>query len=71
MIPMSTPGWLDELPESMTEAEYRALPEEISRNVEVVFGHVIKRESPVPRHNRITRRLSFAQSQRERPLARV
>jgi Uma2 family endonuclease len=60
MIPMSRSGWLDELPESMTEAEYQALPEEISRTVEVVFGHVIKCESPVPRHNRIARRLSFA-----------
>jgi Uma2 family endonuclease len=60
MIPMSRSGWLDELPQSMTEADYEALPEEISRTVEVVFGHVIKCESPVPRHNRIARRLSFA-----------
>jgi hypothetical protein len=40
MIPMSGSGWLDELPEVMTEAEYRTLPEEISRTVEVVFGRV-------------------------------
>jgi Uma2 family endonuclease len=60
MIPMSRPGWLDELPESMTEAEYRELPEDMSRTIEVVNGHVIKCESPAPRHNRIARRLSFA-----------
>ncbi len=57
---MSNPRWLDELPENMTEAEYHALAEEISRSVEIVHGHVIKRESPLPAHNRIARRLSFA-----------
>lgn len=44
----------------MTEAEYRALSEDISRSIEIVHGHVIKRESPVPLHNRIARRLSLA-----------
>jgi len=44
----------------MTEADYRVLPEEISRFVEVVHGHVIKCEPPVPPHNRIARHLSFA-----------
>lgn len=60
MIPMSSPWWFDELPESMTEAEYRGLSEEISRTVEIVHGHVIKCESPTPQHNLIARRLSFA-----------
>jgi Uma2 family endonuclease len=60
MIPMSRPRWFDELPESMTEAEYRDLPEEVARTIEIVYGHVIKSESPVPRHNRIARRLSYA-----------
>lgn len=60
MIPMRSPGWLEELPESVTEAEYRELGEDISRTIEVVNGHVIKCESPAPRHNRIARRLSFA-----------
>ena len=60
MIPMSRPGWFDELPESMTEAEYRDLPEDIARTVEVVYGHVIKCESPTPRHNRIARRMANA-----------
>jgi Uma2 family endonuclease len=60
MIPMSSPWWFDELPEFMTEADYRELSEEISRTVEIVHGHVIKCESPTPQHNLIARRLSFA-----------
>jgi Uma2 family endonuclease len=60
MIPMSSPGWFDGFPEYMTEAEYHDLSEEISRTIEIVHGHVIKCESPTPRHNRIARRLSFA-----------
>jgi Uma2 family endonuclease len=60
MLNMSRPGWLDALPENMTEADYRALPEEISRAIEIVHGHVIRCESPVTRHNRIARRLSRA-----------
>jgi Uma2 family endonuclease len=60
MIPMSRPGWFDDLPDYLTEAEYRDLPEDIARSIEVVHGHVIRCESPVPRHNRIARRLSFA-----------
>ena len=60
MMPVSSPGWFNDLPEYMTEAEYRDLSEEISRAIEIVHGHVIRCESPVPRHNRIARRLSFA-----------
>ncbi|MFI6504269.1 Uma2 family endonuclease [Nonomuraea typhae] len=57
---MATPYWLDALPAEMTESEYRALPEDISRTIEVVHGHVIKCESPTPEHNRIARRLASA-----------
>jgi len=64
---MSSPWWFDELPEFMTEADYRALSEEISRTVEIVHGHVIKCESLTPRHNRIARRLSFALEQSRSP----
>lgn len=60
MIPMSSPGWFDDLPEYMTEAEYRDLSEKVSRTIEIVHGHVIRCESPTPRHNRIARRLSVA-----------
>jgi hypothetical protein len=31
----------------MTEADYRALAEDISRSAEIVHGHIIKRESAV------------------------
>ena len=57
---MSRPGWFDDLPDYLSEAEYRDLPEDIARTIEIVHGHVIRCESPVPRHNRIARRLSFA-----------
>jgi Uma2 family endonuclease len=60
MMPMSSPGWFDDLPEYLTEVDYRDLPEEISRTVEIVHGHIIKCESPTPRHNRIARRLANA-----------
>lgn len=59
-MPMRGPLWFDDFPENVTEAEYRALPEEMSRAIEIVHGHVIKCESPSPRHNRIARRLANA-----------
>ena len=60
MMPMPSQEWYDELPEFITQEQYHALNEEISRTIEVVFGHVIKCESPTPRHNRIARRLANA-----------
>jgi Uma2 family endonuclease len=60
MMPMSRPGWYDDYPEYMTEAEYHELAEEVSRTIEIVHGHVIRCESPTPQHNLIARRLSFA-----------
>jgi Uma2 family endonuclease len=60
MMPMKGPGWFEDFPVFVTEAEYRDLPEEISRTIEIVHGHVIRCESPVPRHNRVARRLANA-----------
>ena len=60
MIPMNSPWWLEELPEYLTEAQYRDLAEEVSRTIEIVHGHVIRCESPGPQHNLVARRLSFA-----------
>jgi Uma2 family endonuclease len=60
MIPMSGPRWFDDFPEYLTEADYRALSEDISRTIEIVHGHIIKCESPTPRHNRVARRLANA-----------
>ena len=71
MMPMSSPWWFDELPEYMTEAEYRDLSEEISRTIEIVHGHVIKCESPTPRHNRIARRLANALEAARSPATRA
>ena len=42
MMPMSGPRWLDDFPEYLTEADYRDLPEEFSRTIEIVHGQVIK-----------------------------
>lgn len=60
MIPMSGPRWFDDFPEYLTEADYRDLSEDISRTIEIVHGHIIKCESPTPRHNRVARRLANA-----------
>lgn len=46
------------LPHTMSEAEYAALSEELSRQIEVVHGYVIVCESPTPRHQRVSRRLA-------------
>lgn len=48
----------DHLPHEMTEEQYRRLPEGVAREIEVVHGHVIVCESPVPEHNRVARRLA-------------
>ena len=53
---MSTPACFEEFPEVMTEEEYPALPEDVARMIEIVHGHIIRCESPVPMHNRIARR---------------
>ncbi|MDX6431132.1 MAG: hypothetical protein QOE54_3498 [Streptosporangiaceae bacterium] len=43
---MNTPAWYDDLPQAMSEAEYKALPEEVARTIEVVHGDVIRCQSP-------------------------
>ncbi|MGV9541706.1 hypothetical protein [Nocardia beijingensis] len=48
----------DHLPHDLTEEQYRPLPETAAREIEVVHGHVIIRESPMPEHNRVARRLA-------------
>ena len=55
---MTVPGWLEDLPEVMTEEEYEALSEEACRMIEVVNGHVIRCQSASREHNRIARRLA-------------
>jgi Uma2 family endonuclease len=60
MMPVNSPEWFDDFPVFVTEAEYRELDEKIARTIEIVHGHVIRCESPAPRHNRIARRLANA-----------
>jgi hypothetical protein len=63
-MPMSGPWWFDELPEYMTEAEYRDLSEEISRTIEIVHGHIIRCESPTSQTS-----ASFTLTRRPAPTA--
>lgn len=48
------------LPNTMSEAEYAALPETVASEIEVVHGYVIVCESPTPRHQKVARRLATA-----------
>jgi Uma2 family endonuclease len=57
---VTTSDWHDAYPEVISEEEYEALPESVSRAIEVVYGRVIRCESPSPEHNRIARRLANA-----------
>lgn len=65
---MTTSEWYDVYPETITEAEYEALPENVSRTIEVVYGRIIRCESPAPEHNRIARRLANAIEAARSPL---
>jgi Uma2 family endonuclease len=46
------------LPHTMSEAEYAALPEDLSRQIDVVHGYVIVCESRTPQHQRVSRHLA-------------
>jgi len=48
------------LPNTMSEADYAALPEGVARRIEVVHGYVIVCESPTPQHQQVARRLATA-----------
>jgi Uma2 family endonuclease len=58
---MTCPTWVTD-PSSLliTEEEYEALPAEAAKNIEVVHGRVIFRESPTPEHQRVSRNLTMA-----------
>ena len=61
------------LPNTMSEAEYAALPEGVARRIEVVHGYVIVCESPTPQHQQVARRLAtaFETSRPKEPCTRV
>lgn len=61
------------LPNTMSEADYAALPESVARRIEVVHGYVIVCESPTPQHQQVSRRLATAleTSRPKEPCTRV
>jgi Putative restriction endonuclease len=61
------------LPNTMSEAEYAALPEGVARRIEVVHGYVIVCESLTPQHQQVARRLAtaFETSRPKEPCTRV
>jgi Uma2 family endonuclease len=61
------------LPNTMSEAEYEALPAGVARRIEVVHGNVIVCESPTPQHQQVARRLAntFETARPKEPCTRV
>jgi Uma2 family endonuclease len=61
------------LPNTMSEAEYVALPESLASQIEVVHGYVIVCESPTPQHQQVARRLAnaFESARPKEPCTRV
>jgi Uma2 family endonuclease len=58
---MSSPAdWYRWLPEQITAEEYAALPEDFSRSIEVIDGHIVKCESASRVHNRVAFNLTAA-----------
>ncbi|MBB4910265.1 Uma2 family endonuclease [Actinophytocola algeriensis] len=54
------PDWMVRSGEGLTVADYEALPEEVSRQIEILDGTVKVSPSPSRAHQRITRRLANA-----------
>jgi Uma2 family endonuclease len=65
---VSIAEWYDAYPEVVTEEEYAAMPEGVARTIEVVYGRIVRCESPVPEHNRIARRLAHALEEARSPI---
>ncbi|MFC4536342.1 Uma2 family endonuclease [Sphaerisporangium dianthi] len=62
------PGdWYRWIPDQITAEDYRALPEDFCRTIEVIDGHIVKCESPSRMHNRVGRRLAAALEQARKP----
>jgi Uma2 family endonuclease len=58
---MSVPSdWYRWIPEQITAEEYAELPEEVSRSIEVIDGHLVKCESPSRVHNRVAFNMAAA-----------
>jgi Uma2 family endonuclease len=46
-------AWFDAFPDQITAEDYAQMPEEFSRSIEVIDGHIVKCESPSRVHNRV------------------
>ncbi|MFC7384351.1 Uma2 family endonuclease [Sphaerisporangium rhizosphaerae] len=62
------PGdWYRWIPDQITAEDYKALPEDFCRTIEVIDGHIVKCESPSRMHNRVGRRLAATLEQARKP----
>jgi Uma2 family endonuclease len=52
--------WYKWFPEQITAEDYESLPEDFSRSIEVIDGHIVKCESPSRVHNRVAFNLAAA-----------
>lgn len=58
-MPVSS-EWYRWFPEQITAEDYEQLPEDFSRSIEVIDGHVVRCESPSRMHNRVGFNLAAA-----------
>jgi Uma2 family endonuclease len=69
---MATPcGWLDEFPDQITAEDYATMPEELSRTIEVIDGHIVKCESPSRVHNRVAYTMAAVLKEGREPAPRM
>jgi Uma2 family endonuclease len=65
---VSSPAdWYRWLPEQITSEEYAELPEDFSRTIEAIDGHIIKCESASRVHNRVAFNLTAALKASRKP----
>lgn len=56
----SRSDWYEAFPEQITAEDYARLPEDFSRSIEVIDGHIVKCESPSRIHNRVAFNIAAA-----------
>ena len=54
------PDWMSSHPDGLTAADYEALPEDISRRIEIVDGAIVVNAAPRRPHQTVSRRLATA-----------
>jgi Uma2 family endonuclease len=67
----SLADWYRWLPEQITADEYAALPEDFSRTIEAIDGHIVKCESASRVHNRVAINLAVALKASPKPYVMV